>query len=160
MAFGVENLLALFAFLALIPLIIIYLIKPKPTKQAVPSLMFFVQQSKISKQDNFFRHFQKDWLFLLQLLIISLLAFAATEPFFTRQKDTASANTIFVLDVSASSHVLEDGTIRLDLAKQKIRELAADKNSLILIKNTHLIALQNTDKSELLSYLERVKAVE
>ncbi len=155
MAFGFDNILAFSAFAALIPLIIIYLIKPRPVKQAVPSLMFFIKQSRLSKKDTFFRHFQRDILFLLQLLAISLLAFSATQPYLTTTKDVSSVNTVFVLDVSASSHVKEGQTTRLEAAKEKIKELSGDKTTLILSKATPLIALQDADKTDLMSYLNR-----
>src|SRR3989344_3820307 len=151
MAFGFDNILAFSAFAALIPLIIIYLIKPRPVKQAVPSLMFFIKQSRLSKKDTFFRHFQRDILFLLQLLAISLLAFSATQPYLTTTKDVSSVNTVFVLDVSASSHVKEGQTTRLEAAKEKIKELSGDKTTLILSKATPLIALQDADKKKIMS---------
>ncbi len=160
MTLGFENTLAFSAFAALIPLIIIYLIKPRPIKQAIPSLMFFIKKSRLSKKDNFFRHFQRDILFLLQLLTLLLLAFAATQPYFSHQKEISSANTVYVLDVSASSQVLENQQIRLDIAKKKLLELAGEQTTLVLAKATPLVALQHADNSELKRYLTRLTATD
>ncbi|MFA4886810.1 MAG: VWA domain-containing protein [Candidatus Nanoarchaeia archaeon] len=160
MAFGFENTLGFFAFLSLIPLIIIYLIKPKPIKQAIPSLMFFISNSKLTTKDTFFRHFQRDWLFLLQLLAILLLAASATLPFYSHEADVTSGHTVFVLDVSASSKTMEDGTTRLDLAKEKIKELTGPQASLVLAKGTPLLAQQNVEKSELLNYVGRLQTTD
>ena len=76
MLFEFGNTLGWLAFLSLIPLIIIYLIKPKPTKLKVPSLMFFMKRTNTSTAQSLFRRFQNDLLFLIQLLVLLLLAFS------------------------------------------------------------------------------------
>ncbi len=160
MIIGFGNSLGWFAFIALIPLIILYLIRPKPVSLKVPSLMFFIKRTNIDKASSFFRRFHSDLLFLLQLLAVVLLAFTITAPYFTLEKDVVSENIIFVLDVSASSQVVEDGKTRLDISKEKIKELASYKNSLIILKSSPIIALQDARRSELIRYLDKIQATD
>ncbi len=151
------HLLGFFAFLSLLPFIIIYFIKPKPRTLEIPSLMFFKTHTKISTIKSLFRYFYADLLFILQLLVLLFLSFSIASPSLVLQRDIVSQHLVFVLDVSASSQVLEsEHTTRLDVAKEKIKTLAASKNSLILLSSRPVLALQDASKRELLAYLDRV----
>ena len=57
----------LYALAALVPLIIIYLIKPKPKKREIPALMFLLKERTKSTFRSFFRNIMRDWLLLLQI---------------------------------------------------------------------------------------------
>lgn len=160
MVFEFGNQLGWFAFLALIPLVIVYLIRPKPTLLKVPSLMFFIKRSNVRTTQSLFRRFQNDLLFLLQLITLALLAFSITVPSLILNRDVVSGNIVFVLDVSASSKVLEGDKTRLEIAKDKIKDLATSRNSLILMKGSPVIALQNVRRSELVGYLDRVQSTD
>ncbi len=160
MLFEFGNLLGLYALLALVPLVILYLIKPKPTKLKVPSLMFFMKHEKSSTIHSLFRYFQRDLLFLLQLLVLLFLALSIAQPSLMLNRDVVSNNIVFVLDVSASSQVIEDGKTRLDIAKEKIGDLATFRNSLVLLKSSPVIALEDAGRSELRRYLDRTEATD
>ena len=158
MLFKFGNILGWYTFLALIPLIIIYLIKPRPTKLKIPSLMFFMKNVNTSTAHSLFRHFQNDLLFFIQLLIFLLLAFSIVEPVLVLNRDVVSSNIVFVLDVSASSKVIESNNMtRFEIAKDKIKDLATSKNSLILLKSYPVVALQSVGRSSLLRYLDRLQ---
>ena len=154
MAFQLGNLLGLFAFSVLIPFIIIYLIKPKPEKLKVPSLMFFLSKTQATTRTKFFRFLERNILFIIQLLVLLLLAFSLADPLILIRKDVVSTNIVFVLDASASSKTLEDGKTRFEISKEKIKELATTKNSLVLIKSTPVLALNDAGKSELIRYID------
>src|SRR3989338_832771 len=158
MVFEFLNNLGWFAFLSLIPFIIIYLIKPTPSTLKVPSLMFFMQHTKQSKAASWLKYLFRDLLFLLQLLVLLLLSFTITQPFFSAFTDVVSDNIVFVLDTSASSKVLEDKDLsRFDIAKEKIEEFATSENSLVLLKSEPILALQGVSKGELKRYLSRLE---
>ncbi len=161
MVFEFGNTLGWLAFLSLIPLIIIYLIRPKPSKLKVPSLMFFMKRVSSSTTQSLFRYFQNDLLFFIQLLVLALLAFSIVEPSLILNRDVVSSNIVFVIDVSASSQVLEaNNKTRLEISKEKIEDLATSKNSLVLLKSSPIIALQNVGRSELVRYLNRLEATD
>ena len=158
MLFNFGNFSGLYAFLVLIPFIILYLIKPKPSKIKIPSLMFFMKNTHNSKIQSLFRYFQNDLLFLIQLLILALLAFSVSQPSVFLNMDVVSDNIVFVLDVSASSQILGEGNItKLDFAKNKIEDLATSRNSLVLIKSYPVLALEGVSRGELVRYLDKIK---
>src|SRR3989338_4129126 len=138
--FGFTNPIGWIAFASLIPLIILYLIRPKPKEMEIPSLMFFIKASSTSKERSFFRRFVKDWLFLLQLLILILLSLSIVSPFLTVKKDVASSNVVLVIDASASSQVKDSGT-RFKRAIENADEYLGKKTSIIIAKGNSLIGL-------------------
>ena len=81
------NEAGLYALLSIIPLIIIYLLRPRAKKIKIPSVMFLLDIEK-KKRLNIFRKFLKDPLFLIQLLalIIISLAIAALSLWRTRKQ--------------------------------------------------------------------------
>ena len=161
MVFSFDNLIGLYSFLALIPLIIIYLIKPKPNTLKVPSLMFLMKRINTSTSQSLFRYFQRDILFYIQLLILLLLCFSIAQPILTLNRDVFSSNIVFIIDVSASAKVTEtNGQTRLDIAKNKIKDLETSKNSLILLKSYPVVALQDVSSRELNNYLDRLEATD
>ena len=161
MDFNIGNMLGLFALLSLIPLILLYFIRPKPVNIKVPSLMFFLSKEKSTTAENFLKYFHKDILFIIQLLVLLFLALSITDPNFITKRDVVSDNIVFILDISASSSVIENnGLTRLDIAKNKIKDLVASKNSLVLLKSFPVLALQNVGRSELLHYLDSVKSTD
>lgn len=161
MNFGVENWFGLFGLIGLVVVIILYFIQPKIKVLDVPSLSFFFKQKKTSLRNVFLRKIKFDWLFLLQLLIVLLLCLAALKIWVLVDRDLASGNTVIVLDVSASSKVInEDGKTRLDVMKEKAGDVLGDKNSVILIKKEPVIALQGVGKSEVRDFLSNLESTD
>jgi len=127
-------------FAALIPLILLYLIRPRPIKIEIPSLMFFLSSRESAKQQSFLRKITKDWLFLVQLLILLLLALHIMEPFTKYEHDITAENTVIVLDVSGSSQVYEGRLTRFQKGIQFAKEALGGKNTIILAKSAPKIA--------------------
>src|SRR3989344_3788240 len=105
MEFG--NFLGFYAFTSIAILILVYLIRPKPKDVTIPSLMFIMKDTGVTKQSTFFRRMITNLLFLIQLLALALLAFALTWPLVKIKYDTTAGNTVVVLDVSASMQARE-----------------------------------------------------
>jgi hypothetical protein len=147
----------LWAFLFLVPFIILYLIKPKPKLMTIPSLMFFMKATGATKLTSFLRQLLKDWLFLLQFLIIFLLASTIAQPYVNYLHDITAENTVIVLDVSASMQVKEYGKTRFDIAIDKARSLLGSKNTIILAKDVGQIGIQDADTADTLEYLNALR---
>ncbi|MDO8660806.1 MAG: BatA domain-containing protein, partial [Candidatus Woesearchaeota archaeon] len=113
----------LWALLGLVPLIALYLIRPKPKQLQVPSLMFFFHNTGRSRLTNFLKQITRDWLFVLQLLLLLLLALANAQPSTTVQHDITAQNTVLVIDVSASSQVREGLQSRFDIGISKAKKV-------------------------------------
>ena len=150
---SVGNPDGLWALLALIPLIILYLIRPKPKVMPIPSLMFFLKSSGARKLNSFLKQITHDWLFLIQLLLLLGLVLTFSNPFSTYQHDVTASNTVIVLDVSASSQTREDGRTRFDLEIAQAKKVLGAKNTIILAKDVPFIALQDASAEDAIKFL-------
>jgi len=153
-------MLGLLALISLIPLILLYLIRPKPQTIEIPSLMFFIQSSGRNKLSSFFKKFIRDWLFLIQLLIILLLALSIAKPFTNYQHDITAQNTVIVLDASASMQALEGQYSRFDKAKDKAKQMLGAKNTIILAKEVPSIVVKEATSAEAAKYLNKAQPTE
>jgi len=140
----------------LIPLIILYLIRPRPKTLNIPSVMFFIQSSGAKKLTSFLRHLTKDWLFLIQLIILLALALTFAEPHHKYQHDVTAQNTVIVLDVSASSQVYEGSQTRFDKSIAQAKKVLGSKNTIVLAKDVPLIALRETSYDQARNFLDKL----
>jgi hypothetical protein len=153
----IGNSAGVWALLLLVPLILLYLIRPKPKLMTIPSLMFFMKSSGATKLTSFLRQFLRDWLFLMQFLIVFLLASTLAQPYVNYFHDITSENTVIVFDVSASSQAMEGGKSRFDIAMDKARSLLGSKNTIILAKDVAQIGIQDADVPDTIEYLNALR---
>lgn len=137
------NQFGMLALLSLIPFIIIYLRRPKPIEKVMPSLMFFIQEKKTSKQFAFLRKLLHNLLFFIQLAALLGLCFAIAEPFTRINYDATSENTVIILDASASMQTKDGLTTRFDKAVREAKKYLSGKVSIILAEDFPLILLEN-----------------
>lgn len=149
-----ENPLALAALLSLIPLIIIYMLRPRPTVLAIPSLMFVLKLERERKRVYAsLTKIVRDPLFLIQLLMLILLSIGAAGYYYTSQEPLSGEHTVLVLDTSASMQV----DSRFDDAVKIADGYVSKKNSIILASDTPLLALDGGDASSAKDILNKVK---
>ncbi len=153
----VDNPLGLYFFLALIPLILLYLIRPRPDEKNIPSLMFLMKQFQKQTQYSFLRRFANELLFLLQFLIFVLIATAASHPVIKTDKSIDAEFTVLVLDTSASMQMREGFGTRFDVMIDRASDYLDGSISIILVKDTPYIALEDGDKSRALEVLSLLK---
>ncbi len=152
------NTQGLYSLLALLPLIILYLIRPKPREQEVPSLMFFLRDMSKAKRKSFFRRFTQDWLFWLQLLTLLLLATAMAKPFTEVPEESLAKHSIIVLDSSASMQTkMPDGKTRFAKAKEEALDKLGPSNTIILAENEPIVPKQEVDKDEARKFLQELE---
>jgi len=152
MAWG--NIVGLYALLALVPFIILYFIRPKPKEMIFPSLSFLVRQKGSIYKSSFLRNFLKDILFLIQLIVLILLAVSVAEPMIKVDQTVITKNTVLVLDISAS---MSAKGIFDDVIKNAKGALS-NTNSIILAENTPLIALDEGKRGEALEIIDSLRA--
>ncbi len=158
---GFANPMALLALSSIIPIVILYLIKPKPKDVNIPSLMFILDLGrKEHKYQTMLKKFIRDPLMLMQLLFLILLALAMASPYFTITETVRADHTVVVLDASASMQATSSGTpgtSRFDLAKNVAEKFSSGKTSIILAKNVPIVALAGGSRSDAKAVLQRVK---
>ncbi|MBI2548292.1 BatA domain-containing protein [Candidatus Woesearchaeota archaeon] len=134
----------LYALLILVPFIILYLIRPKPRKKVIPSLMFLVKGDKNFKNNAFFQTFLFDLLFFLQLLALLILALAIARPYFWGSEEISTKNVILVIDGSASMQTDQNGKTRFASAIDFAKDHLGEQNAVILA--TVLPSLKGEEK--------------
>ncbi|TGC09188.1 vWA domain-containing protein [Methanolobus halotolerans] len=135
-----ETPLALVALASVILLVILYLLRPKPLRVMVPSLMFLMKiQEEKKRFYTSITKLIKDPLFLIQLLVLILLALAAAAPFIETQEPLSGEHTVIIIDSSASMQT-ED---RFDDAISKAGDYVSKTNSIILAQNIPVTMLES-----------------
>ena len=112
------NPTALFGLLALPLLLLPYLIRRKPRRLVFSSLLLFMDAGETASRRPWGR-IHLPWIFFLQLLMLTLLILALSEPMFS----VRPTHIAIVLDNSASMQALEGGKTRFALAKAKANAL-------------------------------------
>ena len=107
----------LYALLSLIPLILLYLVKPKPQEKKIPSLMFFLKDIGRENSLAFFRRLNQDWLFLLQLLVLILLIMRELEDLSLGGENLLEESGQEVLEVLGKSRYYNQEFVRTGISK-------------------------------------------
>lgn len=146
MSSTLANPWALYGLLLLLPVVLLYLLRPKPKDLRVPSLMFIREIEEKKRFSSLFRRIIKDPLLLLQLLMLIFLVLVLANPTYTTKEFVMVEEDIaIVLDVSASMNAGE--VSRLSRAKEEALEIVddldkRDRVSVILSENVPAVALK------------------
>jgi len=155
-----KNPAGLYALLALIPFIILYLRRPKPKEKTIPSLMFFMRDRGATKFANFLKQILRNLLFLVQLAILLSIGFAVASPFFMSEKAAAAEETVIVIDGSASMNAQLSGssTTRFSRALEDASSRLEGHVSIVLAANIPIVVLERGSASEAKKVLAGLKA--
>ncbi len=148
-----NNLTGLYALLSIIPLIIIYLLRPRPQKIRIPSLMFLFELEK-KKRLNIFRKFLKDPLFLIQLLVLTLVSLAVAAPFIIATEEAGGGRTVIILDASASMQADN----KFARALEQANKFLSGSNTIILAENVPVMVMKEAPSSSAEDALKKLKA--
>lgn len=154
------NPAALIAFTAVLPVILLYFLKPKPKEIEIPSLMFFLEAKREERLKSFLQRFIRDPLLLLQLAIISLFALSMAAPFYMTQEQVREENVVMIMDASASMQSSDVAPSRFERARE-LALSALSKNSkysVILAENVPALVLRDGSEAEAKAVLSQLKA--
>jgi hypothetical protein len=149
---------ALYLSAVLIPIIILYLLKPKPKNMKIPSLMFIREIEQRRRFRSFFRRIMRDPLLLLQLLIFAIIIVAIMNPFYlTEEVRNVDQDVVLVLDISASMSAGNRFAEAKEIASSIISDLDdGDQVSLVLAENIPIVVLRKGNKDDARSVLNNV----
>src|SRR3989344_2829482 len=147
------NPAGIYALLALIPLIILYLIRPKPKELMIPSLMFLLQDRGVAKRNTFLKTILRDLLFLLHVLALLTLAFAIAEPIINIPYDSTAKATVVVVDMSASMQATNGAGTRFSRAIDAARKVVQGETSVVLAENTPLLVQEAVSSARASAFL-------
>ena len=151
-----ENPSSLMLFAIILPIILLYLLKPKPRPFEIPSLMLLLPDMRKMNLRSLFKTLVRDPLLLIQLITISLLILSLANPYFSG--NVRSQHTVIVLDSSASMAARDVSPDRfsqaVDIAREYVRN--SDRVSLILAQNTPLVLLKEAQGRTALDMLSHL----
>ncbi|NJD53635.1 MAG: hypothetical protein FIB07_12295 [Candidatus Methanoperedens sp.] len=147
------NETGLYALLSIIPLIIIYLLRPRAKKIKIPSVMFLLDIEK-KKRLNIFRKFLKDPLFLIQLLALIIMSLSVAAPFIMATEEAGGGSTVIVLDGSGSMQA--DG--KFTKAVAEANKFLSAKNTIFLAQSVPLMVMKEAPASSATDALSKLKA--
>ena len=161
------NPLGAVLFLAAIPLVILYFLKLRRPRVEIPSLVLWQSVVNDQRVNSPFQKFRRNLLLLLQLLILTLLVLALTQPFIGSAAGTAEFTPILI-DCSASMSAIDpaSGETRLSLILDQVRErinnLRSDQQfALFTFASTGRRLTEFTnDRRVLLQALESIEATD
>ncbi len=133
----------LWALLSIVPLVLVYLLRPRPRRLAIPSLMF-LQQLQIKRRRYLLGRFVRDPLLLLQLFVLLAIVFAMAGPYIL----TSGGDTAIVLDVSASMETGFQDAQRLAL------QGLGSRNTVILAENIPILLVRDASRSRAKTVIE------
>ena len=149
-----ENPFALAALLSVIPLIILYMLRPKPAVLSIPSLMFVLKLERERKRVYAsLTKIVQDPIFLIQLLMLILLSIGAAGYYYNSEEPLSGEHTVLILDTSASMQT----DSRFEDAVGIADGYVSKKNSIILASDTPLLALEGGGASAAHDIFKKVK---
>ncbi|KTG08235.1 vWA domain-containing protein [Haloferax profundi] len=128
--------LGLVALLGAIPLIVLYFLRPEPTRRTLPTFRFLAESAGRTATNPLFDRLLRSLLLLIQLLaIVALVASLATPYVLVPESETVS-ETVVVLDTSASMGVQDGGGSRFDRALGAARDEVTGTTSVVAAGST------------------------
>ncbi len=116
--------LALIGLLSLPLIVAFYMLRLRRRDVPVGSVFLWQQLVRDVEANAPWQRLRFSCLLLLQLLIALLVVLAAARPFVPTTSELA-ANTVLIVDTSASMGAVDDGTPRIDAARRAAREVVA-----------------------------------
>jgi hypothetical protein len=153
--------LGLTALAALVPLVLLYLVRPEPTRLRLPTLEFLASAEEAGTDNPAFEQLRRNLLLLIQALVIVAVALALASPYVTVSGTQTVDETVVVLDASASMTV-EDagGGSRFARAKTIAEEVVTGTTSVVVAGDAPQVVLRRGGEEDALAALRDVAVTE
>jgi hypothetical protein len=123
--------LGLLALAAVVPLVLLYLVRPDPIRVRLPTLEFLTAGDDTASDRPALSRLRRNLLLLLQVLVVVAIALALASPYVAVAQETTVAETVLVVDTSASMTAPADGTTRFDRAVAEARGATSETTSVV-----------------------------
>ena len=140
-----------FAFAAAIPVVIVfYLLKRRRVVKLVSSSLLWQKFLAETQANAPFQRLRHNWLLLLQILMLALVVFALSRPYFAGER-REGALYVAILDASASMQSTDVSPSRFDEAREQAFELVAamkDADQMIVLQAAASTRVMQSNTSE------------
>lgn len=152
-----ENLSALILLMLLLPVIVLYMLRPKPRTIKIPSLMLLIPASQKRQLKSLLETLIKDPLLLIQLIAIIILVLGIANPYYLGS--ATYDRTVIVLDNSASMSATDVAPDRFSQAISVANEYIAssEKISVILAGNSPVLLFKDEDSEKAMAGIRQLK---
>ena len=144
-----------FAFAAVIPVVILfYLLKRKRVIKLVSSTMLWQKFLAETQASAPFQKLRKNWLLILQLILLTLAILSLSRPFFPTKAKPAQLRVV-ILDASASMQATDESPSRFEKARAealKWVDSLADTDQMVILQagaNTEVKQSATSEKAAL-----------
>ena len=146
---------AALAFAAALPVVILfYLLKRKRVVKLVSSTLLWQKFLAETQASAPFQRLRKNWLLILQLILLTLAVLALARPFFKTQARPAQLRVV-ILDASASMQAIDESPSRFERARSealKWVDSLADTDQMVILQagaNTEVKQSATSEKAAL-----------
>src|SRR5215468_8886319 len=106
-----------FAFAASIPVVVVfYLLKRKRVVKLVSSTLLWQRFLSETQASAPFQKLRKNWLLILQIILLAVAVFALSRPYFAAKAKPAQLRVV-ILDASASMQATDESPSRFEKAR-------------------------------------------
>jgi hypothetical protein len=157
--------LALIGLISLPLILAFYMLRLRRRDVPVGSIFLWQQLVRAVEANAPWPRLRFSWLLLLQLLIAALVVFAAARPFLSTTSQLG-ANTVLIVDTSASMGAIDGGVPRIQAARQAAREVVAqlpDGGRVTVVAaddSAHVLQPSTDDRAAALEAIGRIEATE
>ena len=151
---------AAFAFALAIPVVVVfYLLKRKRVVKLVPSTLLWQKFLAETQASAPFQRLRKNWLLILQILLLLLAVLALSRPYFAAKMKPAELRVV-ILDASASMQARDESPSRFEKARDEalkwVNSLAGNDQMVVLQAgaNTEVKQSATSEKAALRRALE------
>jgi len=149
--------LGLAAALVVIPLVLLYLIRPDPERVELPTFRFVADEQRQRATTPLFERIARSLLLLIQILAIVLLAGSLAAPYVPVQERAVVEETVLVVDTSASMATTDDGGSRFDRALAAARGEVTTRTSVVTTSGGGQVTLRRGPPSAARNALDRLE---
>lgn len=134
--------LGLTALASVIPLLILYLLRPEPVRFELPTIQFLFDEERDEGRRRILRTLQREWLLLLQLLVLLLLSLALAAPYIAVAEEQVVDERVLVVDASASMAAEMGGSTRFAVAVDTAEGSVTETTSIVVSGAASSVALR------------------
>jgi hypothetical protein len=140
--------LGLLALASVIPVILLYLIRPDPMEVDLPTLRFLTEQTRQDTTNPLLEQLRRNLLLFLQITVLILLAVSLASPYVTVSEESTVEETVLVVDTSASMATETGGDTRFGQALASARSAVSGTTSVVVTAPDADVALRGGTADE------------
>ncbi|ESP89131.1 DUF7408 domain-containing protein [Candidatus Halobonum tyrrellensis] len=147
MVLGLDGVLlspvGLLALLSLVPVVLLYLVRPDPRELDLPTMRFLREERGEDAASPLFERLSRNLLLLLQLAVLALLAVSLATPYVPVSEASTVEETVVVVDGSASMATQEGGTTRFSRALAAASDAPTSSTSVVFVGRAGEVTLRD-----------------